>query len=249
MVDVGIGDLFEDGFGFGSKTAKTIKDAVLRPRRYFLAAQTKDWNGFTPSIRVYVTLLALSSYFRYLYIGEGQLMTELYVGQFEQVVATLSEQDARWSVVDPRALTNSVLDRLFLYTPFATFALYTIFGLLWRAYAEPLNAAVRVRYIYALLIPANLLLLLAIFPMTLLPSAYAGFVSFGSLILTAGVVAITAYLGAYPAEESAGGKFGRAFTLGIALVVVMLVATIGALMLGIFVSMAEVAEQFPPRTG
>ncbi|MGB3456333.1 MAG: hypothetical protein WBG08_00795 [Litorimonas sp.] len=246
-MDVGIGDLFEDGLGFGSKTARSVRDVLLKPRRYFLAAQTKDWSDYTPSIRVYVVLLALASYFRYLYIGEGQVMTELYVGMFEQMIAELGEEQPRWLEADPRALTDAVLDRLLFYTPFVSFALYTLFGLAWRAYAEPLSAAVRIRYIYALLIPAQILLLLSTFPMVFLPDAYVSWASTGGLLLSAAAVSITAYLGAFPETESAGGRFGRALTLGVALIIVMLVATTISLLSGMFMSFAEVAQSLPPK--
>jgi len=239
MIDVGISDLFEDGIGFGAKTLRTLRDAIGFPRRYFLAAQTKDWSGYTPSIRVYVVLLAISSYLRYLYIGEGQLMTELYAGQFEQVINTLETDEPRWSQVDSRALTDAVLDRLFFYTPFLSFALYTLFGIAWRAYAEPLNLAVRVRYIYALLVPATVFMLICTIAMVSLPQSFAPSISLFSMFGTAIIMAVTAYFGAFPETESAGGRFGRAFTLGFALTGVMLVAVVGSLMIAIFVSMGE----------
>ncbi|MGB6228854.1 MAG: hypothetical protein WBF53_01840 [Litorimonas sp.] len=239
MADVGISDLFEDGVGFGAKTMSSIKDVTLFPRRYFLAAQTKDWSGYSPSIRVYVVLLAVSSYLRYLYIGDGQLMTELYAGQFQLVIDELSKTEPRWAEVDARDLADSVLSNLFFYLPFVSFALYTLFGMVWRAYAEPLPIAVRVRYIYALLIPATLFMLAGTVLMVILPESWAGVVSFGSLLASAVVVSVTAYFGAFPPEESPGGRFGRAFTLGFCLIGVMLLATLLTLSGSTFAAMRE----------
>lgn len=237
MADVGIGDLFEDGFGFGAKTIKTIRTAILSPRRYFLAAQTSDWSGFSPSIRVYVVLLAVSSYLRYLYLGDGQIMTELYVGQFEMVLDQLSTTQPRWLQADPRQLANDTLENLFFFTPFISFAFYTLFGMVWMAYAEKLRLAVRVRYIYALLIPASLFMLVASLAMVILPRSTAGIVSFVSLFGSSVVVAITAYFGAYPEEESRGGKLMRSITLGVALIGVMLLSTMLSLLIGTFMAM------------
>lgn len=247
MADVGLGDLFEDGFGFGSKTAKTIKSVILTPRRYFEAAQTPDWSGFTPSIRVYVVLLALSSYLRYLYLGDGQVMTELYVGQFQLVLEQLSASDPRWLQADPRQLANDTLENLFFYSPFVSFVLYTLFGMVWMAYAEKLPLVVRIRYIYALLIPATVFMLIATIAMVVIPSAFAGIVSLVSLFGSSVVVAITAYFGAYPEKESKGGKLMRSITLGFALIAVMMTATIIALLIGTWIAMDTAASALPPK--
>ncbi|MEL6687464.1 MAG: hypothetical protein AAFP97_07565 [Pseudomonadota bacterium] len=237
MADVGFLDLLDDGVGFGAKTAKTIKVTIFNPRRYFLAAQTPDWSGFSPSIRVYVVLLAASSYLRYLYLGDGQLMTELYVDQFKQVIEQLSEREPRWLQVGPRDLANATLTHLFFLTPFIGFTLYTLFGMVWMAYAEKLSLVVRIRYIYALLIPATVFMLIATIAMVTLPRSMAGAVSILSLAGSSVAVAITAYFGAYPEEESKGGRIMRAITLGIALIAVMMLSTTIGLMWSTFMAM------------
>ena len=245
MADIGLGDLFEDGFGFGERTVKSIRDVLRQPRQYFLAAQVKDWAGYTPSIRVYIILLAISSYLRYLYLGDGQVMTELYVGQFEQVIADLAKQDPRWAEASARDLANGTLERLFFWSPFVSFTAYTLFGMVWCAYAQKLPVVVRIRYIYALMIPATLLMLVITPVMAWAPEQIVGLISFAGLCLSAAAVSVTAYLGAYPRTESAGGKFGRALVLGFALIFVMMLSTMTALMIGTFETMGEIAATLP----
>lgn len=245
MADVGLFDLLDDGVGFGAKTLKTLKITVTKPREYFLAAQTPDWSGFSPSIRVYVVLLAVSSYLRYLYLGDGQLMTELYVGQFEMVIEQLSDEDPRWLQADPREMANQTLAELFFWTPFISFVLYTLFGMVWMAYAEKLSLAVRVRYIYALLIPATMFMLVSTVAMVTLPSQWAAYLSFSGLFGSAIVVSITAYFGAYPETESSGGKLMRAITLGFALIGVMMLGTLLALAWGSVQAVATAMSAFP----
>lgn len=239
MSDIGIDALLDDSLGFGPKTFRTLKDVTAFPRRYFLAAQERDWKGYSPSIRVYVVLLAISSYLRYLYLGDGQVMTELYTEQFKLVIERLSEDQPRWTQVDPRFLADRTLEGLFFWNPFICFFGYTLFGMVWMAYAEKLPLAVRVRYIYALLIPASCFMLVATLGMVIVPQSMAGYVSFLSLFGGAFVVSITAYFGAFPLTKSRGGRLMRSIVLGVALIGVMLICATIAVIIGTFTAMSE----------
>ncbi len=128
---------------------------------------------------------------------------------------------------------------MFFWAPFTSFALYTLFGIVWRAYAEPLNMVVRIRYIYALLIPAQIFMLVMTVPIATLSAEAAPFLSFFGLFGSAVIVSITAYFGAFPQSESRGRRFARALTLGFALVAVIFVATFAALMIGMVTAMGD----------
>ena len=157
------------------------------------------------------------------------------------VLERLAEDRPEWAQVDPRDLANKTLDRLFFWSPFTGFALFTLFGMVWMAYAEKLSLAVRVRYIYALLIPATMFMLLATLAMVIAPESLTGYVSFLSLFGGAIIASITAYFGAFPETESKGGRLMRAIVLGFALITVMMISTFIALMLGMYSAMSEAA--------
>ena len=225
MSDVRWSDLMEDMIGFGARSLRSIRDLIVRPRAYFLAAQTADWSGYTPSFRIYIALVALSSLLTHFFVGDAGMMTELYAAQFDQIFTELAGENPDYGRMDAATAAQATLDFLFRWLPFAQFIGYTLLGLLWRAYGERLSAPVRVRYIYAAFIPALLLGLTSSLVM-LLAADSAVSASFLGMGLTPLVVAAVAFRGAYPQHLPTGERLIRAAILGVAVLAMMTLVTL-----------------------
>ena len=234
MRHVGWSDLVEDLLGFGLRSLRSLRQVLVKPRPYFEAAQTPDWSGFTPSFRLYIALFAVSSALRFLYLGDDGLMTELYTQQFETVLAELKTTDERFAGVQASDIARDTLDGLFRYVAPIQFAAYTLFGLVWGAYGEKLTTPVRVRYIYALLIPSFLVMTVATLALIVAPAEWMGVLSFGSMGLAAIVIGITAYAGAFPQELPRAERAIRATVLGLILLALNFLATLIAMLVGMF---------------
>jgi hypothetical protein len=245
MNDVRWSDLLEDALGFGVRSIRSIRQLFVDPRPYFKAAQTPEWSGFTPSFRIYVAFVTVSALLRVFYLGDDGMMTELYTGQFEQILAELSQEDQRFVAADPRLMADKTLDVMLAWTPPIQLVLFTLFGLIWGAYGEKLNAPVRVRYVYALMVPATFVMLIITVLMVLAPSSWLAFLSFGSMVLTAILIAVTAFRGAYPLDLPVIERIIRAGVLGVLIMILTSVAAVVAVVYGMFEAFDMVTESFP----
>lgn len=237
--DVRWSDLLEDMIGFGARSLHSMRDIIVRPRDYFVAAQSADWSGYTPSFRIYIALFAVSSYLRFLYLGDSGMMTEVYTDVFAEALPELAKAAPELTDADPRRMADTTLSGLFTWVAPLQFAIYSLFGLAWGAYGEKLPAPVRVRYLYALMIPATLFMLAVTPLMILAPMSLAPAISVGSIVLTGLVVGLVAYRGAYPLTLPAAERAVRAGTLGLLLMLVMTVATTVALVIGMSAAVGE----------
>ncbi|MGJ8559703.1 MAG: hypothetical protein ACSHX3_05665 [Litorimonas sp.] len=242
--DVSISDLMEDILGFGARTFRSIQATFMSPRRYFEAAKQPDWGGiFSPSVRIYLGLIAISAVFRFAFTGENGVMTTLYEQQFIQMFDQIEIDQGRRPEITEKEMAMNVLRYYFPLTPFIALPLFMVVGFMFRSFGEPLNAVVRIRYVFACMIPATLTMTVFSLSMALLPSTLTERLSLVGLGLTLILVYITAYRGAFSAEmTSRAAKFGRAIGLSALILVAMMLASIIALMVAIIIAFHQAAK-------
>ena len=185
--DVRFSDLMEDLVGFGARTFHSITTAFTDPRTYFLAAKSPDWTGrFSPSVRIYLGLITVSAFFRFLYAGEAGAMTTLYEGIFEDLFDQVEAQGKERPTASTTDLAMETLRYYFILSPFIALPIYMLIGWMFRSFGEPLNAVVRIRYVFAAMVPATTVMTLLTIGFVILPQAWFSTLSLATMMLTHG---------------------------------------------------------------
>lgn len=239
MKDVSVDELLDDTVGLSFKSIRTIWSLFKNPLEYFQAARAPFWeNRFSPSFRVYAGLMAISTGMRFLWRDEDSPMVIMYSQLFQQIKDKPPE-GLDPAIIDPTAMAITTLKWYILIMPIALMLGYMFLGLVYWGYGEKLNPVVRIRYIFASMIPSSVVGFLMILPMFYAPTVIAGPVSFLAMLIMFGAVWITLYRGAFPAVPTKGGKAGRATAVtALNLIFMMIAATIG-LVAGIVMAMKE----------
>lgn len=242
MRNVSFDELLDDTVGLSFKSLKSIWLLFKDPAKYFTAARAPFWyNKFSPSFRIYAGLMALSTGMRFLWRDEDSPMVVMYSQLFEQVKEKPPE-GVDPSIIDPVAMAITTLKWYILIMPIAMVIGYTLLGLIFWGYGEKLNPVVRIRYIFATMIPASVVGFIAILPIYYAPGTMAGPVSLLMMLIMFGMVWVTAYRGAFPAVPTKAGRAGRATALtSLNFFFMILSATIG-IVVGVVMAMKEAAS-------
>lgn len=237
--DVSIDELLDDTIGLSFKSLRSIWLLFQNPEIYFKAAKAPFWqNKFSPSFRIYAGLMALSTGMRFLYRDENSPMVKVYVQLFEQVKEK-PPKGLNPANMDPTAMAITTLKWYILIAPFTMIASYIFLGLIYWGYGEKLNLVVRIRYIFAAMIPASIVGLIMIFPLYYLPTSLSGPASLIGMLAMFSMVWVTAYRGAFNAVPSTAGRAGRATALAALQFIFMILSVIAALVVGIVFALKE----------
>ncbi len=239
---VSFDELLDDIFGLSAKSLKSIFLLFKRPAEYFKAAKAPFWeNRLSPSFRIYLGLTALTTAMRFLYRDENSPMVKLYASQFELI------KENPPNGLDPNQINSyemavTTLKWMLVLSPIISTVFFCLLGLLYWGYGEKLNPVVRIRYVFAALIPASVISALSAFPMYFLPESFTMGVSLMGLLLMFMLIWLTAYRGAFSAVDLGAGRIGRATVLSILIFVVMMAATFIAIFAGAAIAFIELLK-------
>lgn len=230
MKDVSVDELLDDTIGLSFKSVKSIWLLFKNPSPYFTAAKAPFWfNSFSPSFRIYAGLTALISAMKFLYRDENSPMVKIYKQQFDLVKVQLIEQgkltEEKIEGFNTTALAIETLKLYFIISPFIMVLSYTLLGCLYWGYGEKLNPVVRIRYVFAILIPASIIGILSFIPTHFLSAQVTGIVSFVGLAVMFVFIWITAYRGAFEAISTKSGKIGRATAISSLIFLFMMISS------------------------
>ncbi|MEM7083127.1 MAG: hypothetical protein AAF465_10365 [Pseudomonadota bacterium] len=146
--------LVDDLVGLNWRALKTLWWSVTQPKAYSRAAWHDDWqNRYTPSFRVWFTLVAILFFFQFFWAADDSALIALFASQIERSGALLSE-----------GVTSLDASRFFARVNFSILPIVSalclfLLGCLWRAWGEPVPIVVRIRYVFAVVIPSTALTL------------------------------------------------------------------------------------------
>lgn len=239
MRDVSVDELLDDTVGLSFKSIRSIWSLFKNPVEYFQAARAPFWeNRFSPSFRVYAGLMAISTGMRFLWRDEDSPMVVMYSQLFQQIKDKPPE-NLDPAIIDPTAMAITTLKWYILIMPIALIVGYIFLGLIYWGYGEKLNPVVRIRYIFASMIPSSIVGFIMILPMFYAPAAIAGPVSLLAMLIMFGAVWITLYRGAFPKVATTGGKAGRATVVTALNLIFMIIAATLGIVVGIVMAMKE----------
>ncbi len=156
----GFDDLLGDLFGLNVAGLRSVWTLFAAPRRYFDAARLPDWgHAFTPSVRLWLSLTALTVLLRFLWAQEDGRIAESYAGIWFDFREGLDMESAR-------ALGAATLNWILIVTPFVGLLTLSAVSLLFPLWGKGVKGTERVRFGFATIIPGAVLAipLLPLFP-------------------------------------------------------------------------------------
>lgn len=220
-------DLAEDTFGLNLRGLKSIATIWGRPKRYFSAAQTPDWGGrYTPSIRLWLSLIALASLLQFVWIGSNTPLVDAYAEGFRNAGVIPAEGQSYQQLGESAALWIYAIAPAMQLVGFLL--LLPVFGF----WGEPTTYSQRVRNSFAVMIPSATVLVVGLPALSLLSSSQLGSIGYVIGVITLLLDALTGFRGAFQ-TCSVLGRVWRAGLLAAFILVLNIITNISAQIAGI----------------
>lgn len=229
----GLDALAEDVFGLNVRGIKTIWHLISKPSEVFAAARDVNWEGrFTPSIRLYFSLIALLIFFQFIWAGEQSYMREAFRMQFEQM-QTMPE----FRNVHIERATDLAIDTYLILSPIVIGVCLLLTACCIFVWGKGTSFVTRIRLFFAALIPNTTLSLFLTMAGSFAPieqSMMLAIVTFISMFVING---ITVYRGLKPVHSGVS-RVWRALTFTcIAMISITLAGVLSQLIVGIWAGM------------
>lgn len=241
---VGFDSLLEDIFGLNIKGLKSIWALFIRPDDYFRKAKLPEWdNAYTPSFRIWFGITAITTGLRFLWGGQNSPMFQTYVEQItlvkEQLAVSTNSAGETIDVsgFDPIAVTNILMKWMFVLMPFCYMGLVALFAVIFKAWGEKLSYTVRLRYLFAIVISGNFLILLSLPILLVTPQEYMPVYSGVGMAIMLIFYIFTAYRGPYKIAD-AGSRLGLSIVTG----VIMIILNFASGIIAIFIAMVPALQ-------
>jgi len=202
--------LAEDIFGLNVRAARSISALISSPRKIFDAARDPHWvnRAYTPSIRLFLSIVTFSLLLRVFWAGPDSHMGALFeeVGQVN--IAALPPEIAQYA--SPR----DFIDQMLIGMPIALMLVMLPASFLLRIWGKGTPAVVRLRLYFLAAVPGYVISFLLAFTFELLPAAVYW------IYLTCSTIPIfladwfTAFRGGVGAT-SRSGRVGKSFLFAV----------------------------------
>lgn len=228
----------EDIFGLNLRGLRSIGVLWRRPKLYFDAARHMDWcDRFTPSIRLWLFFFALLSFFKVWWVGSSDGMIEAYANGFAKAELSL-----------PAGMTYRDVGREAVLLVFGLLPLFQIITTILLAlsfpfWGEPTTAALRQRYLFAVIVPSSSLMPVFMTIMMFVPHQFLTIYGLGLAALTWIIDFQTGYRGAFQ-MSGRGGRIWRASLLSLCVVALNIATTLTAQLIGILLTTQKYGGSF-----
>lgn len=228
--DLSLDSIAEDLFGLNIRGLQTIQTIWRRPKTYFAAARTPDWNNqFTPAIRLWLSFFALFSALKFWWFGRNESMVGAFAEGFADAGLVLPEG------VTYQDIGGETVMWVFGWVPIIQIVSMVILSFIYSAWGERTTLALRQRYLFAVLIPGASVMPIFLTGMLFVPqhllTTYGIFLACAAFLIDfqAG------YRGAFK-SVSLRGRIWRAGFLAFIVVSINTITTIVAQIVGIIVT-------------
>ncbi|WP_300555614.1 hypothetical protein [Maricaulis sp.] len=220
-------DLAEDTFGLNLRGLKSMATIWLAPRRYFSAAETPDWGGrYTPSIRLWLSLIALASLLQFVWIGSNTPLVDAYAEGFRNAGVVPGEGQRYQELGEAAALW------IYAIAPAMQLAGFLLLLPLFGFWGQPTTYSQRVRNSFAVMIPSATVLVAGLPALSLLSSSQLGNVGYLIGLVTLLLDAATGFRGTFQTCTRLG-RMWRAGLLAAFILVLNIIINILAQIAGI----------------
>jgi hypothetical protein len=238
VAPLAIDTVAEDIFGLNLRGLRSIAMLWRNPKLYFDAALHLDWRDkFTPSIRLWLFFFALLSFFKFWWVGSSDGMIEAYANGFANAGLPL-----------PVGMTYRDVGREAVLLVFGLLPLFQItttilLALCFPFWGEPTTAALRQRYLFAVIVPSSSLMPAFMTVMMFMPPQHLTLYGLGLAALTWIIDFLTGYRGAFR-RVGRGGRIWRATLLSLCVVALNIATTLTAQLIGIILTTQKYGGSF-----
>ena len=245
---LGRDEFLYDLIGINIIGLKSLGVLITRPKDYFKAALSPNWEGkYWPSMRMWFGLMTIMIGLQFIWASESSEMTAM----FRMLAGSIADGAIAGAERNGETIDFSSFDRIeagkrmfknyiFIY-PFFFVSFMCLLGFIFRGWEQKLPFIARVRFIFAIIVPGTIVGLFTTFMMfPFKGKAYqiASFVVMGLIFLT---YAITAYRGAY-AHCDKGTRIGMSFVIALLIMVTLFIAQVVAMLLALIPVGADIVE-------
>ncbi len=228
----------EDLFGLNLRGLRSIGVLWRRPKLYIDAAQHIDWReSFTPSIRLWLFFFALLSFFKFWWVGSSDGMIEAYSNGFAKAELTLPEG------MTYREVGREAVLLVFGLLPLFQITTTILLALTFPFWGEPTSAALRQRYLFAVIVPSSSLMPVFMTVMMFVPPQYLTLYGLGLAALTYIIDFQTGYRGAFQ-TAGRGGRVWRASLLSLCVVALNIATTLTSQLIGVILTTHKYGGSF-----
>lgn len=228
--DLSLDAITEDLFGLNIRGLHSIQTAWRRPREYFAAARTPNWQDkYTPSIRLWLSFFALFSALKFWWFGANEGMIGAFATGFANAGLQLPDGVTYQDVGAETVLW------VFGWVPALQIVSMVLLALVYTAWGERTSLALRQRYLFAVMIPSASMMPIFLTGMFFVPQNYIS--AYGILLALATLLIDfqAGYRGAF-SNVSSSGRFWRAGMLALILVTINTTTAILAQTAGIILA-------------
>lgn len=245
---LGRDEFLYDLLGINIMGLKSLGTLIKNPVDYFNAALKPDWEGrHWPSIRMWLGLMTLMIGLQFIWASESSEMTAMFRTLATSITDGVNQAAANDDeIVDFSGFSIAEAGKkmfktwIFIY-PFFFIAFMCLLGFIFRGWERPIPYIVRVRFIFAIIVPGTLVGLLSTFLfLPLKGNAYmvASLSSMGALFI---VYWVTAYRGAY-AHCDKGTRIGMSLVISILILITLTLAQFTSMFLSLFSILPDVVD-------
>ncbi|MEP3653460.1 MAG: hypothetical protein ABJO36_01065 [Litorimonas sp.] len=247
---VGSDEFFYDIFGVNIKGLKSIWTLIQNPVEYFEAARLPDWGGdHWPSIRIWLGLMGLLVALQFLWASENSEMTAM----FQMLAMVLADSAASTegvaidiSELDRQALGKQAFKRWIFIYPFFFIAAMCVLAFIFRPWKPFVGFVIRLRYIFAIIIPASIFGIFSTFAMVNLSGELYQLASFVSIPIMMCIYAVTAFRGPFH-DLAMGERVGMSIIVAILIMFFLFIAQFISMILAVTPTWMEVMETLRPQ--
>lgn len=197
--NIGLDDLAGDIFSLNIRGLRTIAVLWRDPRAYFDAASDPDWkNRYTPSVRLWLSMIALASLLQFLWLGSDTPLVAAFAQGFRDAGVELQDGMTYESIGETAAIW------IFAAFPIVQLLTFLFILPLFRLWGRDTTYSLRVRYGFAMMTPSASVMLLLLPSMALLSPEQVTLFGIGIGILAWLIDAVTMYRGISPGQTQPG---------------------------------------------
>jgi len=236
LASAGREELMVGALGFNFQYFKSIWALFRKPSEYFKAAKTPDWmNKFTPSLPLLMSIVALTMALEFFWgKPNGTYMKAASNGLTGKDGLPLKNNAQFMENLAELVNTGSLIS-----TP--VYVLFIVlFAWAFRAWGEKLPMTIRVRYMFAIVIPGSIIGVLSTVTSPLLSDHVYSVLSIPVLILMYLVTFMTALRGPYQ-NHPAKFSIARAFLLTLSIFIISFIAQVLSMGIATFINIDKIA--------
>ncbi|MEO0467206.1 MAG: hypothetical protein AAF216_11750 [Pseudomonadota bacterium] len=227
VASISLDSMAEDLLGLNIRGLRSVAALWTRPRDYFAAARTPDWNDrFTPSIRLWLSFFALFSALRFWWLGGSQGMIGAYADGFTQ---------AGLMVPEGMTIEEIGIEAVFLVfgvVPILQVITMVLLALAWGVWGEKTSITQRQRYLFGVIVPSASLMPIFLTVMMFMPQSLVTAFGIGLAVVSFFTDFQTGYRGLFT-EVSRFGRIWRATLLSAVIVTLNVLTSLAAQIGGI----------------